>query len=143
MFREFDFRVDVQRDFQIYIENECDLSSSPLPSASLYPLTNATDFALTRINSTSIASQLSVNFEDKLINPWVCSHGKTFHRGYKRLEIGNALRPNGMKNWSSSFKLLIELSSVILHCRYHDLFVIINQMEKVYFGDKKSKAFKR
>ncbi len=136
-FKEYDFRYDVQKDFQQYLGNESELQFTQLPTASLYPLTNATNFALTRINSSSIESQLSVNFENKFITPWICSHGNTFHRGYKSLDIGNALRPNDIRNWSSSFKLLIELSSIVLHCRYQDLLVIINQMEKIYFGESK------
>src|SRR5882757_10352282 len=109
-------------EFEECIGDQYQSSSVEELKPSLYPLTNATNYALKRINSSSAVAEMSVTFEDQSLSVWMCSHGLTFHRGYTYLD-------KDITQWSSSFKLLIQLSCIVLHCNVNQLIPIINRME--------------
>jgi len=127
-FKHSEFRNEVQQEYKEFIVDESEAQPSPL-EPSLYPLTNATNFALNRIKSSSLSEKMSISFEEKGMIPWTCSHGKAFHRGYEFLSRDH-------NKWSHSFKLLIYLSCFILNCRLITLTPILYRMEELYFGNK-------
>ncbi|CAG2120612.1 unnamed protein product, partial [Medioppia subpectinata] len=121
-YKYYDFRQDLRQEFKSLLLNENDSQKTESVYHSLYPLTTATELALKRVTSPAVKEVLSTNFEDKSLSGWTCSHGKVFHRGYDFLH-------KDPKQWSSTFKLLIRLSCIILCCRTKDLIPIINRME--------------
>ncbi|CAG2102886.1 unnamed protein product [Medioppia subpectinata] len=139
-YKYYDFRQDLRQEYKSLLLNENDSHDSQSTESvyhSLYPLTTATELALKRVTSPAVKEVLSTNFEDKSLSGWTCSHGKVFHRGYDFLH-------KDPKQWSSTFKLLIRLSCIILCCRTKDLIPIINRMETIYFSNKSmKKKFKR
>ncbi|CAG2167108.1 unnamed protein product [Oppiella nova] len=124
--KEFDFRTDMQHEFTALLYDMTDSGSPEFVKHSLYPLTTATELALNLNKCSSVSEVLSTSFQHKRLIGWTCPHGKVFHRGYDCL----ARDP---KRWSSSFKLLIQLSCVLLRCKTQELIPILFKMEKIYF----------
>ena len=123
----------VVHQYPLSVENS-QTEDLPTLQPSLYPLTNLTNYALERIGSSETSEQMSIDFyETTRIAGWLCTHRKPFHCQY----VGVGKEPKNWSNWSSSFKMLMYLSCIILQCKTKQLVPILTQMENRFFFKKR------